>query len=206
MKMLVMLTISALVLSGCATLSKDECLTANWYQIGYEDGAEGYPDTRIKSHREACAEYGIKPNFNDFQKGHGEGVITFCTPRNGFNKGKRNTKYQGVCPVDLETNFLEAYNNGRQIHAANTAVRDAKSAQRRNKQEQESLQQGILDKKAIMFAAGTTTETRYALDAEVTQMQRSLNSLEIQKRQLNNDVIRTERKLSELESEFAFSY
>ena len=200
--MFVMLIISTLVLSGCATLNQDECLTANWYQIGYEDGAEGYPETRIKSHREACAEYGIKPNFNDFRTGHGEGIISFCTPRNGFAKGKRNSSYKGVCPADLEKDFLVAYNNGRQIYAAKAAVRDAQSKQKENTKTIESLQKSIQTKKKVMFAQETSTETRYALDAEVSRMQESLGALEQQNKQLHIDTAEAKAELKALESKF----
>ena len=32
-----------LATSGCASLSKDECLSANWEDIGIRDGANGQP-------------------------------------------------------------------------------------------------------------------------------------------------------------------
>lgn len=44
---------------SCATLKKEECLTVNWYNIGYEDGTKGYKTSRIKKHRESCSKYGV---------------------------------------------------------------------------------------------------------------------------------------------------
>ncbi len=30
------------LLTGCATLSQEECVNANWQTIGFEDGIQGY--------------------------------------------------------------------------------------------------------------------------------------------------------------------
>jgi predicted nucleic acid-binding Zn-ribbon protein len=43
-------------LSACASMSKNECLNANWKTIGYEDGSLGRAETMIQSHRKACAD------------------------------------------------------------------------------------------------------------------------------------------------------
>ena len=53
---------------SCATLNKDECLTADWYQIGYEDGAKGYPLSRIGKHRKACAKHGVTPDMPPYEQ------------------------------------------------------------------------------------------------------------------------------------------
>jgi len=206
MKFFIVLIISVLVLSGCATLTRSECLTADWYQIGYEDGSYGFPDTRIKAHRKACAQHGVTPDFEDFQKGHIEGVITFCTPKNGFIQGKRNSKYQSFCSQKLEASFLEAYNNGRQVYRANKDFQEAQAAQKENKQAIKSLRQEIQAKKAIMFATDTSTEARYALDAQVSPLQISLYLLEQQTEQLMIDVEYTEAKLQDVEETFSLLY
>lgn len=203
-KILVILVSSALLLSGCATLSKDECLTANWYQIGYEDGADGYPDTRIKDHREACAEHGVSPNFNDYQVGHGEGVIKFCTPSNGFYRGKRGYSYRDVCPADLEGDFLKAYNAGKEIHAANSAIRSAEKAQEDNADQISKLEKDIQAKKTTMLAPNTSTERRYALDAEISKMQTTLGALQQKNKQLAIDAATAKANLRTLEAKYSY--
>ena len=47
------------ILSGCATMSQDECRMADWYSVGFEDGVRGAGADNIGKHREACAEHGI---------------------------------------------------------------------------------------------------------------------------------------------------
>ena len=41
----------AYALSGCATMSPEECLQANWEEVGYHDAVEGYPVSRDSEHR-----------------------------------------------------------------------------------------------------------------------------------------------------------
>lgn len=41
---------SIYLLSGCATLSKEECMVGDWQTIGYNDGVAGYHSERLTSH------------------------------------------------------------------------------------------------------------------------------------------------------------
>jgi hypothetical protein len=201
---LVILMVSAIVLSGCATLNKDECLTADWYQIGYEDGARGYPDTRIASHREACAKHGISPDFRSYQDGHEEGIIRFCTASNGFAQGKRGYEYSGICPPSLENDFLDGYDAGRQIYAVSSAVRNIQNEQRQNENKIESMQAEIITKTNMMLADETTVDQRYALNAEIAQMQQDLGGLEQRNKELIVDLAEAKARLRVLEEKYAF--
>jgi len=100
------------VLSGCAAMGKDECLNADWFTIGYEDGAHGYPASRIGSHREDCAKHGITPDFNSYEQGRMGGLREYCAPQKGYSLGTSGKQYTYVCPPDLESAFLRGYYQG----------------------------------------------------------------------------------------------
>ena len=55
--------IGLLLITGCASLDKQECRLADWRMIGYEDGAAGRSGTRIGDHRAACAQHGVIPDM-----------------------------------------------------------------------------------------------------------------------------------------------
>ena len=57
-----LLLITFLVLSACASISEEECLSADWYSLGVEDGSKGYPLSRIGNYRKDCAEVGVAPD------------------------------------------------------------------------------------------------------------------------------------------------
>jgi len=108
----------SIFLTSCATLNKDECRTADWKLIGFEDGSKGYSASRIGDHRKACAEYGITPNLSLYNQGYAEGLHKFCTPANGYNLGRRGSAYHGICSGYDEEYFLSAYKQGKELYLA----------------------------------------------------------------------------------------
>lgn len=115
------------VLSGCATLGKNECLYADWRTIGYEDGARGFPASRIGNHRKACTKHGIAPDFELYEQGRLQGLQEYCTLQQGYGLAISGKIYSNVCPDYLEHDFLEGYNQGRIVYEAQLEVKRLKS-------------------------------------------------------------------------------
>jgi hypothetical protein len=105
-----------LVQGGCATLSRDECIGADWYRVGREDGLRGYPYERIEDHRKACGEFGIKPDPAPYRIGRDDGLAHYCTPSSGYEQGKSGASYRYVCPRGVEAEFLRGFRVGAQVH------------------------------------------------------------------------------------------
>lgn len=103
------------VLAGCATLSEDECRTANWRDIGQRDGLDGKPASHLAQHAKACAEYGLRPDESRYHQGRNEGLREYCRLDNAFDSGLRGQSYQGVCPAAIDRDF-------RRYHEAAYAV------------------------------------------------------------------------------------
>ncbi|MCC6135739.1 MAG: DUF2799 domain-containing protein [Gammaproteobacteria bacterium] len=126
---------SALALAGCATLSKDQCLMGDWYDIGIQDGAEGYSPSRLAQHQEACAEFRVRPDRGAYQAGWDRGIGEYCTPDRGFQEGRRGASYAYVCPPPLEWAFLEGYRNGQQLYRQEQRLREVEAELERKKKE-----------------------------------------------------------------------
>lgn len=105
-----------LLISGCATLNKDECLNSDWRLIGYEDGSEGRGVSRIGDHRRACAKHGVTPDMTTYNIGRKEGLKIFCQPSEAYRYGLNGGNYQGVCPEEYEAAFLTAYEEGKRFY------------------------------------------------------------------------------------------
>ena len=84
---LLTLLIGVITLTGCASMSVDECKTADWRMIGYEDGITGRSALQLKEHRKACAEHGIAPNLDVYLTGHEQGLMVYCRPVKAFDLG-----------------------------------------------------------------------------------------------------------------------
>lgn len=120
-------------LSGCASMSPEECRTADWHEKGVRDGLHGEPRAYIEEHREACGKVGIVPNAALWERGRSEGIRQYCTPENGLNEGRRGASYQNSCPPELEGAFLDRYRAGRRAHEAEQRV-ERLSNEQRNKE------------------------------------------------------------------------
>jgi len=103
-----------LLVAGCASLDKDECINADWYAIGLEDGARGRALERLGDHRRACAKHNVTPNSERYLAGRNEGLRTFCTYERGFSEGRAGNAYNAGCPQPA--NFLAGYQRGRELH------------------------------------------------------------------------------------------
>ena len=51
----------------------------------------------------------------------------YCQPGRGFNVGVNGGRYQGVCSVDQEDDFLDAYNTGYRLYTLRSNVNRANS-------------------------------------------------------------------------------
>lgn len=107
---------AALFLGGCASLDKAQCVNANWYAIGMEDGAQGRPLQRLGDHRRACAEHGVQPDAERYAAGRNEGLKSYCTYDRGYRTGRAGSAYNGVCPEPAAREFLAGYQHGRELY------------------------------------------------------------------------------------------
>lgn len=156
--------------AGCTTLNKDECLQADWHGIGQEDGRRGYPVSRIGLHREACADFQVKPQLQAYQAGHAEGLREYCRPPVGYRLGLRAGHYAGVCPAALETEFVAAYEYGKSIYYLKRKLH--KVDQRLNEAHQalQEVQAQIALKEDQLVAPDGVPEQRRALLREIRNL------------------------------------
>ena len=97
-----------LVLAGCATLNEDECLHADWVEIGYQDGAKGYPD-QLSHHAKACSKHGVAADADRYRSGHLQGLTDYCVPATGYQLGVDQEEYKGQCPQAQQAEFVAEY-------------------------------------------------------------------------------------------------
>jgi hypothetical protein len=113
-------------LHGCASLSKNECLSANWEDIGRRDGRNGNAEDRLMDHTTACAKVGVTPDRDAWLRGRDQGLESYCQPRNGFRIGEYGGGYiTGVCRDFDESTFVDAWRDGREIYRISSAINSA---------------------------------------------------------------------------------
>jgi len=170
--------------AGCASgPDKDECQTANWDTIGYEDGVRGHAADQIRVHRVACAKHQVAPDLAAYVAGRERGLLQYCQPRNGFRVGLNGWGYANVCPPTSEPAFVDAYREGREIHAARVDLRRTQSGM-------QAAEKGVVDAEMAMQIATAellqprlSTDRRVFLATELARLakQRAKHEAEIQR-------------------------
>lgn len=170
----------ALALQGCATMSADECLTSDWHAIGYEDGARGMSSDHLGKRRKACAKHGVTPDFEAYRAGRDRGLQEFCQPQIGFSLGSRGGQYNGVCPTELDMDFVDAYRAGRKLYDLESSIHAADNQIRYKKHAVDDIEDEILARETALIADGTAVEDRLRLLAETKDLSEEKGNLEVE--------------------------
>ena len=194
-----------IILSGCAAMSGEECLTSDWRAIGYEDGSQGYASDRLGQRRKACAKHGVTPDFQAYQDGRSEGLKEYCQPQQGFNLGASGGRYNGVCPAHLEPDFLDAYRTGSQLHTLRANVNSANYRISAKQRELDSLDDVVGKKEAALIADETTVQDRVLILADLKELSERKGQLEAEILDLVEDRALHEQQLASYEAMLADS-
>lgn len=184
-------------LGGCASMSGDECLTSDWEAIGYEDGARGYTSERLGQRRKACAKHGVTPDFAAYQSGREQGLVEYCQPGRGFDVGVNGGRYNGVCDVNLEADFLDAYNAGYHLYSLRSNVNRATSSINAKENELERIEKKMRENEALLIAKETATEDRVLLLADLKDLSERTGELEEQIKDLYEQRARYQLELEQ---------
>ena len=192
--------IALLALGGCAGMSADECALSDWRTIGFEDGSMGYTADRVGSHRKACAKHGVAPDFEAYQSGWREGVRQFCQPSRGFNVGASGARYNGICPSDMEPEFVDAYNAGHRLYNLRASVNQATNQINARKATLERKEDRIRAVEAELIARETTAENRVLLLVELKELSEETGQIEAEIVALVEERAVAEQQLAEYEA------
>ena len=110
-------------LSGCASLSKSECLNANWEDIGVRDGANGQPEEYLIQHSTACAKVNVAPDRGAWLHGREKGLERYCLPHRVYNIGEYGGAFDaGICRNFDQERLVDAYQKGRDVNRRANAL------------------------------------------------------------------------------------
>ena len=200
LKSVLLLTVVC-AMAGCAGMSAEECVTADWRTIGYEDGAAGRQASAISRYRKDCAEHGVTANFDAYEIGRRQGLRDFCRPANGYRIGRKGTTYNGVCPADMEAAFLTAYEDGFEYFSLEKDVKEIERDIRRVERDLAEANEEIKLLEAELIADGVDSEQRASLLAETKEMARYIGELENRRDDLIYELgVREERLARHLDS------
>ncbi len=179
---------TSLFLVSCQTLSKDECIAADWRVIGEQDGSAGHdPQSQFGKHVKACEKAGVIPDQTMWNQGYQQGLLQFCTPLRGLSHGQSGGPYNRVCPPHLEPSFLNGYTLGNSEYRKQQDIRNLESRIQSNDREIDELDDKLADGKIGQR------------DGE-----RNLRRKQRENRELNRDIGRAEADLAQIRREIEY--
>jgi hypothetical protein len=110
-------------LGGCASLSKSECLSADWQDIGIRDGADGRPEEYLVKHAAACAKVQVTPDRERWLAGRDQGLDRFCVPYRAYQLGEYGASFDvGICRRYDQDRLVNAYEHGLEVNRLGAEV------------------------------------------------------------------------------------
>lgn len=143
-KSLLMLTALSLTgwLTGCATMSVQECQVADWQTVGYRDGKAGRDLDYLLNHAKACGKASVTPDKTAWEQGRQQGLSVYCTADNAFALGKSGSKLNYVCPTERIPQ-LQSYNEqGLTIYRLQQAIDSDKQEREKLLEQYQKLRNG----------------------------------------------------------------
>ena len=112
------LLLGGALLAGCATLSEEQCLSADWGRIGSVDGTRGRTAGFLANHARACEAVGVTPDRAAWEAGRQQGLRLYCTPERAYAEGRDGSLLSPVCPAELTPQLRAANRRGLDYHDA----------------------------------------------------------------------------------------
>lgn len=188
------LAMAVMILNACASLDLNECLNANWKDIGYDDAVRGSSTQRLSKHRKACAKHGITPDSSAYKLGHKEGVPLYCVSERGFQIASNGGSYPSICPKNQFVEFFQSYSRGRDVFSLKTKSQSLHSDIETLEQSIQSASEEIDQNEALIISSQTRTSERRALN--MTNIRLRTDILEMQ-----DSIYATEQELIDIQEQ-----
>tara|TARA_R110000868_G_scaffold154736_1_gene380891 strand:- start:4566 stop:5180 length:615 start_codon:yes stop_codon:yes gene_type:complete len=180
-------------LSACTTMSKEKCQGQDWQLYAsqkFSNSPASFSSINSMAH-EACKEHGISPTLEELKAGYIEGIKSYCTPRNIW---ERTLKGEDVvinyCPASVRANLKKVSVSAKDVYHL------------------EQLEEEIVEKQNSlntlqheMYRIESDLQAKYAARApqhEIDSLIASLNSKRAEILNAQNDLSQKHLKASQL--------
>lgn len=194
------------LLGSCATMSEEQCLTGAWGQVGYADGAAGYTMSRLNEHAEACAKHGVAPDEAIYRSARADGLRVYCTAESGFRAGRTGGGYAGVCPADLERDFMPAFRDGETVRVAQQAVESAQSELSSARYRLGDRQEKLDAKERELNQSGLTDEQKSQIRSRIREIRNEIEDARRDERRAGDILRDVERDYRDVRLHFTQYY
>ena len=168
----------AYALPGCATMSSEEYLQANWEEVGYNDAVEGYPVSCSSEHREACVSTAVTVDFALYRNGHALGLPYYCTRETDFETADHGGDSATHCRRETFPDYLVGRSKRLDVSALKTEMREIEIQIAEKSDQAEALLMQVGQLRSARDTPELSKDTRREARYQVTQLEslyRTLN-------------------------------
>jgi hypothetical protein len=196
------LLVAGVILAGCATMSPEECLQANWEEIGYNDAIEGRSVSRSQAHREACAETGVNVDFELYRHGYALGLPYYCTRETGFESGDHGGEYAAQCVSENFPDYASGYSEGLDVFALKRELRELEERIDDKSEQANALLSQIRQLRITRDNDQLPSDTRREARYQLTQLESLYGTLYREIESLNQERDQLAAEIGELTAAF----
>ena len=99
------------ILNGCSSLTKDQCVNNNWFDLGKKQGLRANDPPEHDDIEKACAKHGIQIKKENYKAGFLEGLKEYCTYQNGRTRALQGDRIYDYCDK-VGNEFREGFSKG----------------------------------------------------------------------------------------------
>lgn len=143
MKLLILL----FLVVSCSSMDRESCLATNWYDKGVRDGSSSGQDKFLQYQRECSQErISILSRSGEYKKGLIEGLRSWCTFQNGFNRGLDGYGGTVVCD-NINPAFGRGYEEGyREYRIDQRRKRDTEEREKKYSGERDEFRRKMISR------------------------------------------------------------
>ncbi len=157
-------------LGACASLTQDQCLSADWRAIGYNDGVRGKLESYISRHFDACSKVGITPDVQAWQGGRLQGLPLYCTTSNAYSIGRVGNELSPVCPASQQNQLFQSWDWGQEYYLISEQISDLDDEERTIRRQISTDFPAPLTPEQSLFLASLNDRLRWIND-EISRLQ-----------------------------------
>lgn len=168
-----------LSVSGCAVMSKSDCVDASWYREGHGVALKGETDPAQAYQKRAkrCQQFGVIADRQQFDVGYEQGLLEYCVLSNAVKLGsKASSKSLQLCPEEENPGFASAYDAGYKLYVLRSEERKAKF-ELDNLARQESQARRQLADISAGVTQGSTEQQRRNANRYVSRLRRDISDI-----------------------------
>ena len=191
-----------LSMGGCATMSKEECLVANWREVGFTDASQGYTQARVAEHRSACAEAKVTVNLEEYNKGFEQGLKNYCTANTGFDLGSKGAAYPDQCNEKTYPKVRAGFKEGQLVYNVQRERNEVERQLQDKREQSKALTEQITQNRSRADNKALSSSERSKAEKTVSALQRTAADLFRETGELEEKARSLDTKINQMRASF----